>query len=110
MPTPVVECLLNQHRSATCIRTYSGVPSQIGTSSHDASARTPGNADEATLTRRWKQIVKQYREKAPAHGSLLMNSTLASMMVPTCWFCFPGSEFASAMLGREEIKRNSYVH
>ena len=82
------------------------VPSQAETSSHDASARTPGNADEATLTRRWKQIVKQYREKAPAHGSLLMNSTLASDDGSNLLVLLPkGSEFASAMLGREEIKK-----
>lgn len=107
MPTPVVEMPAQSTPLTPPVsEPISEVPSQAETSSHDASARTPGNADEATLTRRWKQIVKQYREKAPAHGSLLMNSTLASDDGSNLLVLLPkGSEFASAMLGREEIKK-----
>ena len=107
MPTPVVEMPAQPTPLTPPVsEPISEVPSQAETSSHDASARTPGNADEATLTRRWKQIVKQYREKAPAHGSLLMNSTLASDDGSNLLVLLPkGSEFASAMLGREEIKK-----
>ena len=107
MPTPVVEMPAQPTPLTPPVSEPAPeVPSQAETSSHDASARTPGNADEATLTRRWKQIVKQYREKAPAHGSLLMNSTLASDDGSNLLVLLPkGSEFASAMLGREEIKK-----
>lgn len=107
MPTPVVEMPAQPTPLTPPVsEPVSEVPSQAKTSSHDTFARTPGNADEATLTRRWKQIVKQYREKAPAHGSLLMNSTLASDDGSNLLVLLPkGSEFASAMLGREEIKK-----
>lgn len=107
MPTPVAEMPAQPTPLTPPVsEPISEVLSQAETSSHDASARTPGNADEATLTRRWKQIVKQYREKAPAHGSLLMNSTLASDDGSNLLVLLPkGSEFASAMLGREEIKK-----
>ena len=107
MPTPVVEMPAQPTPLTPLVsEPVPEVPSQAETSSHDASAHTPGNADEATLTRRWKQIVKQYREKAPAHGSLLMNSTLASDDGSNLLVLLPkGSEFASAMLGREEIKK-----
>ena len=107
MPTPVVEMPVQPTPLTPPVsEPVSEVPSQAETSSHDTSVRTPGNADEATLTRRWKQIVKQYREKAPAHGSLLMNSTLASDDGSNLLVLLPkGSEFASAMLGREEIKK-----
>ncbi|WP_417086418.1 DNA polymerase III subunit gamma/tau, partial [Lancefieldella rimae] len=107
MPTPVVEMPAQPTPLTPPVsEPVSEVPSQVETSSHGTFARTPGNADEATLTRRWKQIVKQYREKAPAHGSLLMNSTLASDDGSNLLVLLPkGSEFASAMLGREEIKK-----
>ena len=107
MPTPAVEMPAQPTPLTPPVsEPIPEVPPQAETSSHDASARTPGNADEATLTRRWKQIVKQYREKAPAHGSLLMNSTLASDDGSNLLVLLPkGSEFASAMLGREEIKK-----
>ena len=107
MPTPVVEMPAQPTPLTPPVSEPAPeVPSQAETSSLDASACTPGNTDEATLTRRWKQIVKQYREKAPAHGSLLMNSTLASDDGSNLLVLLPkGSEFASAMLGREEIKK-----
>lgn len=107
MPTPVVEMPAQPTPLTPPVsEPVSEVPSQAETSSQGTFARTPGNADEATLTRRWKQIVKQYREKAPAHGSLLMNSTLASDDGSNLLVLLPkGSEFASAMLGREEIKK-----
>lgn len=107
MPIPVVEMPAQPAPLTSPVSEPTPeVPSQAETSSHDTSVRTPGNADEATLTRRWKQIVKQYREKAPAHGSLLMNSTLASDDGSNLLVLLPkGSEFASAMLGREEIKK-----
>lgn len=107
MPTPVVEMPAQPTPLTPPVSEPTPeVPSQAETSSHGTFARTPGNADEATLTRRWKQIVKQYREKAPAHGSLLMNSTLASDDGSNLLVLLPkGSEFASAMLGREEIKK-----
>lgn len=107
MPAPVIEMPAQPTPLTPSVsEPVSEVPSQAETSSHGTFARTPGNADEATLTRRWKQIVKQYREKAPAHGSLLMNSTLASDDGSNLLVLLPkGSEFASAMLGREEIKK-----
>ena len=107
MPTPVVEMPAQPTPLTPPVsEPVTEVPFPAKTSSHDTFALTPGNADEATLTRRWKQIVKQYREKAPAHGSLLMNSTLASDDGSNLLVLLPkGSEFASAMLGREEIKK-----
>ncbi len=66
----------------------------------------PSANDEATLTRTWKEIIKQYIAKAPAHGALLQGSTLASDDGSHLLVLLPkGSEFATAMLEREEIKR-----
>lgn len=103
-PAPTTASTPKSASAPTSVPTATPAPQPI---SEPASATPrPSANDEATLTRTWKEIIKQYIAKAPAHGALLQGSTLASDDGSHLLVLLPkGSEFATAMLEREEIKR-----
>lgn len=80
-------------------------PKQQAATPVPAPAAQTAVVDQGELQRRWKQVVDVLLAARPQHGSLLMNSTLASDDGHELVVSFPkGSAFACRMLERPDVR------